>query len=81
MGTVLVNKPISIQDLREIGEDLFGDMVKAVVDIEKEVMVVGAELHSDEGHFCSNETLAKRIYGASTCIPTAHCLKWWSSIP
>lgn len=51
MGTLLVNEPISIQELREIGEDLFGDMVKAVVDIEKEVMVVGAELHSDEEAF------------------------------
>ena len=51
MGTLLVNEPISTQTLREIGEELFGDMVKAVVDIEKEVMVVGAELHSDEEAF------------------------------
>jgi len=27
---------------------MFGDLVKAVVDIEKEIMVVDAELHADE---------------------------------
>jgi len=27
---------------------MFGNLVKAVVDVEKEVMVVGGELHSDE---------------------------------
>src|SRR5688572_10671423 len=48
MGTILVREPISIQQLRDAGEELFGDMVKAVVDIEKEVMAVGAELHADE---------------------------------
>ena len=48
MGTILVREPISIQQLRDAGEELFGDMVKAVVDIDKEVMAVGAELHADE---------------------------------
>jgi uncharacterized protein DUF5674 len=51
MGATLVSEPISIQQLREAGEELFGDMVKAVVDVEKEVMAVGAELHADEEAF------------------------------
>jgi hypothetical protein len=51
MGTTLVSEPISTTQLREAGEELFGDMVKAVVDIENEIMVVGAELHSDEEAF------------------------------
>ena len=42
---------ISTQQLREAGEELYGDMVKAVVDVEKEVMAVGAELHADEEAF------------------------------
>jgi len=33
--------------LRKAGE-LFGNLVKAVVDIEKEVMAIGGELHADE---------------------------------
>jgi hypothetical protein len=51
MGTILVSEPISIQQLREAGEELYGDMVKAVIDIEKGVMAVGAELHADEEAF------------------------------
>jgi hypothetical protein len=34
-----------------VGEELFGDMVKAVVDVEKRIMAVGAELHADEEAF------------------------------
>jgi hypothetical protein len=48
MGTTLITEPITKEQLRETGEELFGDMVKAVVDVEKEVMAVGAELHADE---------------------------------
>ena len=48
MGTILISDPISAQQLRELGEELYGDMVKAVVDLEKGVMAVGAELHADE---------------------------------
>jgi hypothetical protein len=48
MGTILIREPISTQQLREAGEELYGDMVKAVVDVEKGIMAVGAELHADE---------------------------------
>lgn len=51
MGMTLISEPISTQQLREAGEELYGDMVKAVIDIEKEVMAVGAELHADEEAF------------------------------
>ena len=51
MGTILVSEPISTQQLREAGEELYGDMVKAVIDLEKGVMAVGAELHADEEAF------------------------------
>ena len=51
MGTTLVSEQISTQQLREIGEELFGDMVKAVVDVRKGAMAVGAELHADEEAF------------------------------
>ena len=51
MGTILISEPISPKQLREAGEELYGDMVKAVVDVEKEVMAAGAELHADEEAF------------------------------
>jgi len=48
MDITLVNKPISRQLLRDAAAELFGDMVKAVVDVEKEIMAIGGELHADE---------------------------------
>ncbi|MGH9930255.1 MAG: DUF5674 family protein [Pyrinomonadaceae bacterium] len=51
MGTIFISEPISSKQLREAGEELFGDMVKAVVDVDKEVMAAGAELHADEEAF------------------------------
>ena len=44
----LVDKNISIDELKEMSKKMFGDLVKAVVDIGKEIMVVDAELHSDQ---------------------------------
>jgi Protein of unknown function (DUF5674) len=44
----IIRRPISRADLAAIAEVQFGDMVKAVVDVERGVMSIGAELHADE---------------------------------
>lgn len=41
-------KDISIKELQELAGNLFGDMIKAVIDIRQELVVVDAELHADE---------------------------------
>src|SRR2546430_14812131 len=51
MGTILVSEPMSTQQLRKAGEELYGDMVKAVIDLEKGVMAGGGEVHADEEAF------------------------------
>lgn len=45
---VTESAPISRPELAEMAERSFGYMVKAVVDIKKEVMIVDAALHADE---------------------------------
>lgn len=52
---ILINKPISRKDIKEIALQKFGDLVKAVVDIEKAIMAVGADLHADEEAFLLKE--------------------------
>ncbi|OHA00526.1 MAG: hypothetical protein A3C11_00465 [Candidatus Sungbacteria bacterium RIFCSPHIGHO2_02_FULL_49_12] len=44
----IIDETITKQELRSIAKNQFGDMVKAVVDIEKKIMAVGGELHADE---------------------------------
>ena len=48
---VLVEKKISISDLKEIAGKRYGDMVKVVVDIDKKIMAIGGEMHADEEEF------------------------------
>jgi hypothetical protein len=43
-----IDKPIKLEDVKRIAEQRFGDMAKAVVDIKREVMAMGGELHADE---------------------------------
>lgn len=43
----IVREPISRETLAEIAREGFGDLVKAVVDIEQEIMALGSELHVD----------------------------------
>lgn len=39
---------VSVQHLVALAERSFGDLVKAVVDVEKGIMAIGGELHADE---------------------------------
>jgi hypothetical protein len=44
----IITKAIDLARLREMAERRFGDMVKAVVDVEKGIMAIDAELYADE---------------------------------
>ncbi len=44
----VIREPVSRSGLREVAASQFGDMVKAVVDVAREVIAIGGELHSDE---------------------------------
>ena len=44
----LVNTELSINELKKMSSRIFGGLVKAVIDIKKEVMVVDASMHADE---------------------------------
>lgn len=45
---ILIENPINKTDLKPIAEKRFGDMVKAVVDLDKKIMAIGGGLHADE---------------------------------
>ena len=47
----LIDKAISKQELQKIAKQGFGDLVKAVVDVSREIMVIDASLHADEEAF------------------------------
>ena len=48
MSVRIVRTPVARAELAAIAADQFGDIVKAVVDVQRRVMAVGGDLHSDE---------------------------------
>jgi hypothetical protein len=43
----IISKKITSREMQELAANVFGDMVKGVVDIERELIAVDAELHAD----------------------------------
>lgn len=43
----IIKKKITEEELKKIAKETLGIIVKAVVDIEKEIIALGGELHSD----------------------------------
>lgn len=56
----LIKESISIPELKKMSEKMFEGLVKAVVDIEQEIMVVDAEFHADEEFFLLEENDSKQ---------------------
>jgi len=48
MAIKIIKQAISKKDLAELAREIFGDMIKVVVDIEQNIMAIGGELHADE---------------------------------
>lgn len=44
----IIKSKTSIDELKKMANKMFGNLVKVVVDIDKEIMAVDGELHSDE---------------------------------
>jgi hypothetical protein len=44
----IVDAPISTGELKALAERRFGNLVKIVVDVERKLMAIDGELHSDE---------------------------------
>jgi hypothetical protein len=60
----IIEKTISIAELRAMSEKMFGDLVKAVVDARLRLIAVDAELHSDEeAALLDNGSLQADLWG------------------
>ncbi len=60
----VVSEPITKAMLRNVAEGQFGDMVKAVVDIDKGIMAIGGELHADEeAHLLEAGSRQENLWG------------------
>ena len=62
MEIKIVKNSISKKELVDIAKKQFGDLVKAVVDVEQGIMAVGGEMHADEEVILMEQESSKREY-------------------
>src|SRR3989338_7029795 len=64
MKMKIITKTLSMDELKRMAAATFGDMVKAVVDIERGLLAVDAELHSDlEAVLLQHGSKQKNLWG------------------
>lgn len=62
----IIEDSITNDELKIIAQKIFGDMVKAVVDVEKKIVAIDAELHADLEAFLLNEgSLQGNLWGVN----------------
>ena len=44
----LLKKPLTLLQLKQMAKSRYGDLIKAVVDVDKKLLLVDADLHADE---------------------------------
>lgn len=64
MNIKIINKKIAESELREIAKDFYGEMVKGVVDIEREIIALGGEYHMDANNkLIENGSRQQNVWG------------------
>ena len=60
----VLDKIIGIEELKRVAADKFGDLVKAAVDVDRQLIAIDAELHSDlEALLLENGSKQSSLWG------------------
>jgi hypothetical protein len=76
MRRVTEANPVSIDELRQLAAARFGDMVKAVVDLERGIVLLDAELHADQEAALLAEGSAQRDLWGINLYPDIEGSDW-----
>ncbi len=64
MDITIIRDAVTRHELNDMAKQQFGDMVKAVVDVEQGIMAIGGELHSDEEALLLDQgSVQKNLWG------------------
>ena len=62
---------------RALAEGLFGDLVKAVVDVDRDIMAIGGELHADEEALLLDDGSTQASLWGINLYPAEHGTPGW----
>ena len=74
---MIVREQITLAELTTLAEARYGDLVKAVVDIEREVMAVGEGMHADEEAGLLEDGSRQEVIWGINMYPAAHGSTGW----
>lgn len=72
----IVREQLTRAQLTTIASEQFGDMVKAVVDVEREIMALGGELQSDEEALLLDDGSSQSNLWGINLYPSADEPEW-----
>jgi len=65
----IIDNQISLKELQEVASERFGDMIKVVVDVKKEIMAIGGEMHYDEEQILlQNDSKQENLWGINLYV-------------
>jgi hypothetical protein len=73
----VITSPVTLDHLHAVAATVFGDFVKAVVDLERGVMAIGAELHADEEALLLDDGSAQADLWGINLYPDAYDSEGW----
>jgi hypothetical protein len=76
MDIRIIRRAITKRKLIEMAKEQFGDMVKAVVDVEQGIMAIGGELHSDEEAVLLDQGSAQKHLWGINLYPERPASDW-----
>ncbi|MFO0699661.1 MAG: DUF5674 family protein [Nitrospira sp.] len=76
MEIIIVRSSVTKTSLTIMAQQQFGDMVKAVVDIEQGIMAIGGELHSDEEALLLEQGSLQRNLWGINLYPERPAAEW-----
>jgi hypothetical protein len=83
MRTATAATPVSIDELRQLAAGRFGDMVKAVVDLRRGILLLDADMHADqEAELLADGSVQEDLWGINLYpdLPDADWLEFDSMI-
>lgn len=73
---IIINKKTPLKKLKQLTQPNFGGLVKAVVDIEKEILIIGGDLHADEEALLLNQGSKQENLWGINLYPKITGSKW-----
>lgn len=70
------DNPVSIDELRTLARSRFGDMVKGVVELERRILLLDADLHADQEAALLAEGSAQRDLWGINLYPDVEGPDW-----